>query len=422
LRNFTLICFPLILAAQVAIADPLTLIDAESTDMQLKYDIGVSALGAYETGYTPDWYGRAAIEFGITDWAQVSGGLDYTSFLDKGEASISEYDATAKVRILVWKPAGRILAYGRFKQILAPNFLNEYDGPTPGVGLVVNPHADTGIDFGGGIAGFAQLGKKGLALAWDLDYARTESRDYYPPYGTEGYKNRYFASVMPAWYKADKFLVGAQLRGTYWSDRGYMLEILPQANWEPLPGCILTLGASVPAYAGGTYKAFVGMKLRVNLDVEGLYVIREGDNIRLRAYLNFIGDKSDLFEPKNMQFGKKNRAIMNNIAKYIKRYPGYHVVIEGHTNRAKFNMTFEEEQRRELMPLATARAAAVRAALLPYGFSASRLSTIAYGSLHPIAKFEDAKNCWKNRRVEILLEKPEKTDTKTNSKAGAKKK
>jgi outer membrane protein OmpA-like peptidoglycan-associated protein len=68
-------------------------------------------------------------------------------------------------------------------------------------------------------------------------------------------------------------------------------------------------------------------------------------------------------------------------------------------------MTFDEEQRKEMLPLATARATAVKKALVDLGFSADKISIEAYGGLKPLVKFEDMDNNWKNRRVEIVLVK-----------------
>jgi flagellar motor protein MotB len=157
---------------------------------------------------------------------------------------------------------------------------------------------------------------------------------------------------------------------------------------------------------GGVWKAYAAVSYELGTE-ELFMVVREGEDVRLRVYLSFLGDKADLFAPANRQFGDRNRRIMASVARFIRKYPGYRIVVEGHTNRAKLDMSFDEEQRKEMLPLARARAAAVKDALVGMGFDAKRLSTVAYGGLKPLAKFEDSANTWKNRRVEILLVKEE---------------
>ena len=40
---------------------------------------------------------------------------------------------------------------------------------------------------------------------------------------------------------------------------------------------------------------------------------------------------------------------------------------------------------------------------------AYRIQELAYGGLKPLAPFTDQDNCWKNRRVELLLVKPQRS-------------
>jgi chemotaxis protein MotB len=134
-------------------------------------------------------------------------------------------------------------------------------------------------------------------------------------------------------------------------------------------------------------------------------MVREGKGMRLRVYLSFLGDKADLFEPKNAKFGAKNRQILEEVAAYLRQFEGYDIVIEGHTNRARFDVSFEREQKEEMLPLAEARAKAVLTALAELGIERKTMKAVAVGGSRPLAKFEDSVNNWKNRRVEIVITK-----------------
>jgi OOP family OmpA-OmpF porin len=109
---------------------------------------------------------------------------------------------------------------------------------------------------------------------------------------------------------------------------------------------------------------------------------------RLTLHVNFDFDKSDI-RPADV-------AELQKAIDFVKKYPGYQVSIEGHTDgigSEKYNQGLSER-----------RAAAVKEYLLQHGVpEAQRLKTVGYGKSRPIADNSTEKGRFENRRVEILI-------------------
>ncbi len=111
-----------------------------------------------------------------------------------------------------------------------------------------------------------------------------------------------------------------------------------------------------------------------------------------------------------------NERVLRRIAEILKKFGTYKVTIVGHSNPTYTNFTGGEANNpeettdgswgRALIPLSVERAEYVKSWLVSEGkVSAGRLSTEGKGGLETIAPRSDAKNRWKNRRVEFILEK-----------------
>ena len=101
---------------------------------------------------------------------------------------------------------------------------------------------------------------------------------------------------------------------------------------------------------------------------------------------------------------EENRETLDSIARQIKQHGQVTVVIEGYAN----NVTnTEREDREELIPLSTMRAAAILEMLAERGLERSMLSAEGKGGANPLAQWEDRKNWWKNRRVEFIVTRKE---------------
>ena len=109
---------------------------------------------------------------------------------------------------------------------------------------------------------------------------------------------------------------------------------------------------------------------------------------RLTLHVNFVFDKATI---RSADTAELQKAIG-----FVKKYHGYKVSIEGHTD----NIGSEQYNQR----LSERRAAAVKEHLLKHGVAdGARLKTKGYGKSKPIADNSTEKGRFENRRVEILI-------------------
>jgi outer membrane protein OmpA-like peptidoglycan-associated protein len=109
---------------------------------------------------------------------------------------------------------------------------------------------------------------------------------------------------------------------------------------------------------------------------------------RLTLHVNFDFDKATI---RSADTAELQKAI-----DFVKKYQGYKVSIEGHTD----NIGSEQYNQR----LSERRAAAVKEHLLKHGVAdGARLKTKGYGKSKPIADNSTEKGRFENRRVEILI-------------------
>jgi len=147
------------------------------------------------------------------------------------------------------------------------------------------------------------------------------------------------------------------------------------------------------------------VKATIAVDV---LVIREGDRLKIKVpSIVFRPDFSD-FEGLTPAVVANNRKVVSRIAEILNKFKDYRIAIEGHANSigkiygytaAKIN----DEETKELIPLSTNRAEAVRRLLVADGVDPRRLTVLGLGSSDPVVDFKDAVNRWKNRRVEFIL-------------------
>ncbi len=109
---------------------------------------------------------------------------------------------------------------------------------------------------------------------------------------------------------------------------------------------------------------------------------------RLTVHVNFDSDKA--------RVRKADEAELAQAIEFIRKYPGFQVSIEGHTDSRgseKYNQSLSER-----------RAAAVKKYLLDHGIEGgNRIDTAGFGETKPIADNATEKGRFENRRVEILI-------------------
>jgi outer membrane protein OmpA-like peptidoglycan-associated protein len=136
-----------------------------------------------------------------------------------------------------------------------------------------------------------------------------------------------------------------------------------------------------------------------------ILVVEDGDRYKIRVPdIRFAAD-SDAVDDK--AFLDENRKTLTRIATLFKRFPGYGLIVEGHTNSVFYAdpERFKAEEEKVLKPLSQRRADTVRAALISVGVDASRIRASGMGGSRPLYPFSDEENAGKNRRVEFILVK-----------------
>ena len=109
---------------------------------------------------------------------------------------------------------------------------------------------------------------------------------------------------------------------------------------------------------------------------------------RLAIHVNFDFDKATVRDA--------DAAELKKALEFVKKYAGYKISIEGHTDSIG---TDQYNQR-----LSERRAAAVREYLLKHGVAnGARIRSVGYGESKPIADNSTEEGRFQNRRVEILI-------------------
>ncbi len=139
-----------------------------------------------------------------------------------------------------------------------------------------------------------------------------------------------------------------------------------------------------------------------------ILVIKDGARYKVRVPdINFPSGSWELSPKESRMLLEENRKSLERVATIFSRFPDYSLIVEGYANAVNWTdkRKFEEEHRKELLPLSQKRADSVKAALVMLGIDAARIRARGLGGSKPVAEFADARSVWKNRRVEFILEK-----------------
>ncbi|MDH7483956.1 MAG: OmpA family protein, partial [Spirochaetales bacterium] len=143
----------------------------------------------------------------------------------------------------------------------------------------------------------------------------------------------------------------------------------------------------------------------------GLLIRKEGDKLKISvSSVIFRANHAD-FTGLPASVVENNYRVVAQIARILRKYPDYHIRIEGHANNVGKMIgaspdRVRKEELEEVWPLSTARARKIHAMLVAMGVDPSRLYIEGFGSSEPRFSFTDEQNRWKNRRVEFVLIRP----------------
>jgi outer membrane protein OmpA-like peptidoglycan-associated protein len=142
--------------------------------------------------------------------------------------------------------------------------------------------------------------------------------------------------------------------------------------------------------------------------ITDVLVIRDGDRYRIRIpSIIFPANSAQLSQESGEEFMKQNIQVLSRLVQILQRFHGYRITIEGNANLVNWDdpTMATAEDRAVLMPLSLQRAQAVKDALVRLGISAERIRVVGRGGQNPLVPFGDKENNWKNRRVEVLLDR-----------------
>ncbi len=142
---------------------------------------------------------------------------------------------------------------------------------------------------------------------------------------------------------------------------------------------------------------------RIPIDI---LVMRVGDRLQIVISSIYFKPYTADFMDVPAETRAANLATLDRLAEILDRYRDHRIDLEGHAVRVLWNRpteVWQNEETQTLMPLSTARSAAIRDALVERGIPAARMSTVGRGGYDPVVPHSDRQNRWKNRRVEFFL-------------------
>lgn len=130
----------------------------------------------------------------------------------------------------------------------------------------------------------------------------------------------------------------------------------------------------------------------------GIMVTKEDNYLRINIPGIVFDSEGSGFETLTRKQKKENERIFAELSDLLKKYSGYKITIEGHTT----NFTGKDgDENEKYIPMTLARAETVKKILVENGVS-SVIQCEGKGGTMPVSKGSFA---WKNRRMEIRLEK-----------------
>ncbi|PIE98786.1 MAG: hypothetical protein CR988_01720 [Treponema sp.] len=135
----------------------------------------------------------------------------------------------------------------------------------------------------------------------------------------------------------------------------------------------------------------------------GILVEKQSDGTRrIRLISLYFDPNASTFKKLTSAQRQSNKEGLDAVAKKIKDYPEYVIIVEGHANNTSGT---DKENTDYLIPLSQKRADAIAAELIKRGVSRDKISTVGMGGKVPVVPRENKEEWWKNRRVEFILKK-----------------
>jgi len=144
-------------------------------------------------------------------------------------------------------------------------------------------------------------------------------------------------------------------------------------------------------------------------------VLKDSDRYLIRLpSINFVANSPGVLpgpaDRLQLPLLEQNARVIRRLADILQRFPQYTITIVGHANLIHWEdpARAQQEDRTESQPLSLKRAQAVKAALVQLGLDPARIKTEGAGGSRPLFPFGDEENSWKNRRVDVILDRKER--------------
>ncbi|MFQ5511478.1 MAG: OmpA family protein [Candidatus Krumholzibacteriia bacterium] len=149
------------------------------------------------------------------------------------------------------------------------------------------------------------------------------------------------------------------------------------------------IGGAAGAVGGGVVGHYMDKQAEELARIEGAKTERIGDEIRVTFESAILFD----FDSAMLKAGSQTQ--IEQMAAVLVKYPDTDLIISGHTD-AEGDESYNQK-------LSERRALSVRNYFVDSGVVPSRLETIGYGELRPVASNADDQGRAENRRVEIEI-------------------
>jgi len=154
------------------------------------------------------------------------------------------------------------------------------------------------------------------------------------------------------------------------------------------------LGAILGAAIGGAAGAYIGNYMdkqaaEIEKDIAGARVERVGEGLKITF------ESGILFDVDKSELKYTAKTDIEKLAVILNKYPDTEILIEGHTDSDG-----TDEHNREL---SIRRAQSVATNLTTHQVIATRLTSMGYGEIQPVADNATADGKQQNRRVEIAI-------------------
>ncbi len=364
--------------------------------------LALSAVGGHERGAIPASFADVSAGVSVGRRAGIEAGAVAVHLPDLNEYRLAEVSGTLTIPLLSLDRLS-LSPYARAALHIGEEIVEAYSGNLDDISAAVSPRADGGYDLSAGLAAAIALpdvATNPTALAVHIAYDHTGARDATRT-GLEEETRRVSVAATPTVFFTDpdrypRAAFGWTHTAVYWFDRGYFYDMTPQLTLEIAEPVAVNAGVTVPVVGGLVWRAFAGVHLSLTRRREIRIVVEN---------LHFPPDSADLYGFADETRNARNREVIADLYRQLRRYRHHAITVEGHTSFVHWNdpVRGPREEREVLGPLSQARAEAVRSALVTHGIDAGRIVAEGKGASEPAVPFSDTENQWQNRRVEIVL-------------------